>query len=98
MSENKKEDAFMYLSDRFDQHKLNHLIKHADDFRSKMTKCDDEDYNPFAIAIKYLAKSRNGLIKTSHLGDFEHRVHFPYNAYKGRFDILSPASIIQTLI
>ena len=66
MSENKNEDAYLYLVERFNQHKLNHLIKHTDVFRSQMTKCVDEDYNPFAIAIKYLAKSRNGLIKTKY--------------------------------
>ena len=32
MSEKVVEDAFMYLVEKFDQHKLNHLIKHTDVF------------------------------------------------------------------
>ena len=80
--ENKKEDAYVNLSERFDQHKLNHIIEHADLFRNRMRVFND-DYDPFTIASKYLAKSRNGIIKTK----------YKQNSGFGRFYALGSLSL-----
>ena len=60
-----KDDLFIELYERFDQNKLNHLLKNKETFISQMRVFDD-DYNPFAIASKYLDISRNGMIKTKY--------------------------------
>lgn len=58
-----KNDSFISLTEKFNQHKLNHIIENEDLYRSKM-RIFDSDYNPFAIATKYLNKSKNGVIQT----------------------------------
>jgi len=69
-------DSFMNLEERFDQHKLNHIIQHEEKFRGMMRdKSFDDDYNPFAIAKKYLLKSHDGQIA----------VRYKQNASLGRF-------------
>ena len=79
------DDTFMYLNEKFDQHKLNHSIKNEALYSSKMRVFDDS-YNPFKIASKYLLKSRNGLIKTN------------YKHCPAKSATLSPMSFTQTLI
>ena len=79
-----KKDAFIELSERFDQHKLNHILQNEEKYREKMrARCFDDDYNPFAIISKYLAKSKNGVIKTK----------YKQNASMGRFHALGSLSL-----
>lgn len=60
-------DSFIELEERFDQHKLNHIIQNEEKYKDKMrARCFDDDYNPFAIIGKYLAKSKNGVIKAKY--------------------------------
>ena len=61
-------DKFAKLEEVFNQHKLSHIINNEALYRSKMrNKCfDDDGYNPFTIAGKYLGKSKNGTIKTTY--------------------------------
>jgi hypothetical protein len=77
-----KDDAFINLGERFNQHKLNHILKNEEIFRSQMRVFDD-DYNPFTIATKYLMKSRNGIIKTK----------YKQNNSFGRFHALGSLSL-----
>ena len=77
-------DSFMALEERFDQHKLNHIIQHEDKFRGLMRdKCFDDDYNPFAIAKKYLIKSHEGKID----------VRYKQNEGIGRFHAMGSLSM-----
>jgi len=58
-------DSFIELEERFDQHKLNYIIKNKDTLRDRMrATCFEDGYDPFHIAQKYLNKSTNGTIKT----------------------------------
>ena len=72
----------MCLVERFDQHKLHYIIENEALYSSKMRVFDDS-YNPFTIASKYLAKSRNGLIKTK----------YKQNSSFGRFYALGSLSL-----
>ena len=63
MATSKSADSFISLYEKFDYHKLTHILENKELFVDKM-RIFDSDYNPFAIATKYLAKSRNGVIKT----------------------------------
>ena len=76
----KVDDSFINLCEKFDQHKLNHMIANKDMFPMRVF---DADYNPFAIAGKYLAKSKNGLIKTK----------YKQNNSFGRFHALGSLSL-----
>ena len=70
-------DQFMTLCETFDQHKLSHIINNESTYtplmRPEVTK--DDDYNPFAVMKKYLAKSRGGKIT----------VEYKQNEGNGRF-------------
>ena len=79
-----KKDMFIELEERFDQHKLNHIIQNEEKFREKMrAQCFEDDYNPFAIISKYLEKSENGVIKTK----------YKQNASLGRFHAIGSLSL-----
>ena len=61
------EDKYMELSERFNQHKLNHILQNQDEFKKQMRPdCFENDYNPFTILNKYLMKSQNGTLKTKY--------------------------------
>ena len=79
-----KEDSYMNLIERFDQNKLNHIVQNEAIYKNKMrAKCFDNDYNPFAIASKYLAKSKDGIVD----------VKYKQNASIGRFHALGSLSL-----
>ena len=61
-------DKLAKLEEVFDQHKLSHIINNETLYRDRMrTRCfEDDSYNPFTIAGKYLAKSKGGAIKTTY--------------------------------
>ena len=64
---NNKADSFMTLEERFDQHKLNHIIQNEAQYRPLMRKkYFDNDYKPFTTAAKYLKLSTDGLVKTKY--------------------------------
>jgi len=75
-------DSFISLIERFNHHKLNHIIENKEEYKDKM-RIFDSDYNPFAIATKYLNKSRNGIIKTV----------YKQNESFGRFHALGSLSL-----
>lgn len=71
-----KKDAFMTLCERFDQDKLNHIVQNEAEYRSQMrARCFEDGYNPFVVAAKYLAKSKDGVVS----------VKYKQNASVGRF-------------
>ena len=79
-----KKDSFIELEERFDQHKLNYIIKNKDTLRDKMrAKCFEDDYDPFNIAQKYLSKSTHGIIKAK----------YKQNASFGRFYAVNSLSL-----
>ena len=64
---NNKADSFMTLEERFDQHKLNHIIQNEAQYRPLMRKkYFDNGYKPFTSAAKYLKLSTDGLVKTKY--------------------------------
>jgi hypothetical protein len=79
-----KKDTFIELEEKFDQHKLNHILQNEEKYRNQMrARCFDDDYNPFAIIGKYLAKSNNGVIKAK----------YKQNNSMGRFYALQSISL-----
>ena len=77
-------DSFIELEERFDQHKLNYIIKNKDTLRDRMrATCFEDGYDPFHIAQKYLSKSANGTIKTK----------YKQNASFGRFYAVGSLSL-----
>ena len=78
------EDKYMELSERFDQHKLNHILQNQDEFKKQMRpSCFENDYNPFTILNKYLMKSQNGTLKTK----------YKQNNGRGRFHAIKSLSL-----
>ena len=70
------QDIIIELTECFDQHKLNFILKNKKKFKKQMRKsCFENDHNPFTIMEKYLEKSRKGKIK----------VTYKQNKGKGRF-------------
>src|SRR6056300_1216794 len=60
-------DVFKTLTEKFDQHKLNHILKHRTQFKKQMRKsCFENDYNPFAVMEKYLHRSKKGRISVQY--------------------------------
>ena len=86
-------DSFIELEERFDQHKLNYIIKNKDTLRDRMrATCFEDDYDPFHIAQKYLNKSTNGTIKTKYkqnasFGRFYAAGSYPFNLCPERYVI-----------
>lgn len=79
-----KKNTFITLDEKFNQHKLNYIIKNKDTLKNSMrTKCFEDDYDPFAIANKYLNKSNNGTIITK----------YKQNASYGRFYAVGSLSL-----
>ena len=79
-----KKDAFIDLEERFDQHKLNHIVENEGEYRARMrSRCFDDDYNPFVIVAKYLKKSKGGQIQ----------VKYKQNASAGRFHAVGSLSL-----
>lgn len=79
-----KKDSHMNLIERFDQNKLNHIVQNEAIYKNKMrAKCFDDKYNPFAIASKYLAKSKDGVVD----------VKYKQNASVGRFHAIGGLSL-----
>ena len=77
-------DSFIELEERFDQHKLNYIIKNKDTLRDRMrATCFEDGYDPFHIAQKYLNKSTNWTIKTK----------YKQNASFGRFYAVGSLSL-----
>jgi len=81
----KQPDKYKTLYETFDQHKLSHIINNEATYRPLMRPevTQDEDYNPFTIMKKYLAKSRGGKIT----------VEYRQNEGKGRFYALGGLSL-----
>jgi hypothetical protein len=78
------EDKYMKLSERFDQHKLNHILQNQDEFKKQMRpSCFENDYNPFTILNKYLMKSQNGTLETK----------YKQNNGRGRFHAIKSLSL-----
>ena len=79
-----KKDSHMNLIERFDQNKLNHIVQNEAIYKNKMrARCFDDDYNPFAIASKYLAKSKDGVVDVKYI----------QNASVGRFYAIGGLSL-----
>lgn len=56
-------DVYQNLHEVFDQHKLNYIIEHPDEFKNQMREqCFGGTYDPFLLAKKYLLKSHDGKI------------------------------------
>jgi hypothetical protein len=61
----RRQDKYIELIERFDQHKLNHIVKNEEEFRKKMSSRSFENgYNPFTILKKYLSNSKKGVMET----------------------------------
>lgn len=73
MSETKTEfkelskHTYMNLTEQFNQHKLNFIINHQDELKDGFREsCFYNNYDPFAIASKYLANSHLGKINVGY--------------------------------
>ena len=64
----------MQFSEKFNQHKLNHILQHKERFNCRIY---EQGYDPFNTATKLLQKSTDGLIKVNY--------HQPGGRNFGRF-------------
>jgi hypothetical protein len=64
----------MQFTEKFNQHKLNHILQNKERFNCRVY---EQDYDPFNAATKLLQKSTNGLVKVNY--------HQPGGRNFGRF-------------
>ena len=64
----------MKFSEKFDQHKLNHILEHKERFNCRVY---EQGYDPFNTATKLLQKSTDGIVKVNY--------HQPGGRNFGRF-------------
>lgn len=78
----KQPDSYITLNESFNQSKLHYIIENRELYQSKMRVYDD-DYDPFATALKYLKKSKNGQLQAT----------YKQNAGFGRFCAVGSLSL-----
>jgi len=60
--------SYMSMEETFNKNILNYILTHKEIVKPLLRKeCFEDNYNPFAILEKYMANSKNGVIKTTYI-------------------------------